>query len=95
MAMKCLSLVNGRPAEFHGDGWCDRGYVNRNYTFRITQSFNDALAHLAHSWSPSVFEVILVLAIMNGLHQDLAQKIIATKAHIIVSSTRPDRGIEK
>ena len=31
---------------------------------------------------------------MNGLHQDLAQ-IIATKAHIIVSSTRPDRGIDK
>ena len=63
------------------------GLLNRSMTlFSAFSTFMVAVG---------VAEVILVLAIMNGLHQDLAQKIIATKAHIIVSSSRLDRGIEK
>ncbi len=52
------------------------GLLNRSMTlFTAFSTFMVAIG---------VSEVILVLAIMNGLHEDLGEKIVATKAHVIV-----------
>jgi lipoprotein-releasing system permease protein len=52
------------------------GLLNRSMTlFTAFSTFMVAIG---------VSEVILVLAIMNGLHEDLGEKIVATKAHVVV-----------
>lgn len=52
------------------------GVLNRSMTlFTAFSTFMVAIG---------VSEVILVLAIMNGLHEDLGEKIVATKAHVVV-----------
>jgi hypothetical protein len=52
------------------------GLLNRSMTlFTAFSTFMVAIG---------VSEVILVLAIMNGLHEDLGEKIVATKAHIVI-----------
>lgn len=56
------------------------GLLNRSMTlFSAFSTFMVAIG---------VAEVILVLAIMNGLHEDLGEKIVATKAHIVVEATK-------
>ena len=55
---------------------CLFGLLNRSMTlFTAFSTFMVAIG---------VAEVVIVLAIMNGLHADLGEKIVSTKAHIIV-----------
>ena len=56
------------------------GLLNRSMTlFTAFSTFMVAIG---------VSEVILVLAIMNGLHEDLGEKIVATKAHIVIKRSQ-------
>ena len=62
------------------------GILNRSMTlFTAFSTFMVAIG---------VSEVILVLAIMNGLHEDLAEKIVATKAHIVIKRSEAPGVIE-